>query len=357
MKWFFRIAFWGGLLLFLLLLMSAHPENAFISWILYFAFYYCNRWWMRFTLRKGRFKLYFFTVALLIFIVGLVNFTLLLNSGNNIERGQRAFLEEMMDDPSFSGNDRQIASDVLTVAGGFLLLFSHYIFLSLMQMVNFQITVVRDWFHGAHIEDKLSHTEGQLLKTELNPHLFKNMLNNIYSLVLQKKDEAAEAIVKLKSFMEYMLYETNEQRVPLEKEIAYISDLVEIEKLRLPENFNLQFKIVGKTDGKFIAPLLLLPFIENAFRHGDINNEKAFIDISLKVNDNTLEYKVKNKIPDKVVSRSSPGGKGLSNLQARLKGNYSGMLGVPLYVLETAAKGSAYQASLEIHDLDKPEKS
>ncbi|HXH18559.1 MAG TPA: histidine kinase [Chitinophagales bacterium] len=344
MTWFFRVAFWGGLAVFLFLLMSAKPENALISWVIYFGFYYGNRWWMRFTLRRRKFGLYFASVIALILIAGTVIFSLL---------GDAA--DELMSGENLSAQEKEIA-EVFSALGTFVLLPLNYGFLAFMQMVNFQVTVVRDWFHGAHVEDKLTHTEGQLLKTELNPHLFKNMLNNIYSLVLQKKDEAADAIVKLKSFMEYMLYDTNEPRVPLEKEIAYIHDLVEIERLRLPENFNLKFKVTGKAEGKYIAPLLLLPFIENAFRHGDLNSEKAFIDISLKVDDDSLEYRVKNKIPDKSLSKNSPGGKGLKNLEARLKGSYSGLLGVPMYALETETKGSAYQASLEIIDLDKTDK-
>ncbi|GIW50642.1 MAG: hypothetical protein KatS3mg080_1253 [Anoxybacillus sp.] len=328
MTWFFRIVFWGGLLATLFLLMQEKPENAAISWALYFGFYYGNRLWMRFILRRRKFALYFFTLAAAIIAIGTVNCALF--------------------EPGMYNSKYADVVDVIFCPSGFILL-------GLMQMVNFQVTVMRDWFHGVHVEEKLILTENALLKTELNPHLFKNMLNNIYSLVLQKKDEAADAIVKLKSFMEYMLYETNDKRVPLEKEINYIRDLVEIERLRLPENFNLTFQVTGNPDGKYIAPLVLLPFVENVFRHADLTSEKAFISISMKINGSSLEYEVKNKIPETTVAKKAPGGKGLNNLKARLKNSYSGLLGVPMYGMETRSKGSIYTASLEILDLCKPE--
>jgi len=353
MTWFFRIAFWGGLLFFLLLLMSAHPENALISWILYFAFYYGNRWWMRFTLRRKKFKLYFFTVILVILFIGTIACTLLIDSGSKISEAQNSFFDELL--KGSSDSSRQMIDSGAAAIAIFFLYFSHYIFLSLMQMVNFQVTVVKDWFHGAHMDDKLEHTTDKLLKTELNPHLFKNMLNNIYTLVLLKKDEAAIAIEKLKSFMEYMLYGSNDKRVALSKEIEYISDLIEIEKFRLPENFKLSFKISGNPDGKFIAPLILLPFIENVFRHGDLSSEQAFIDISIKIKSNHLEYAVKNNIPvRKSDTHEYKGGKGLSNLKSRLEITYRGFLGSN-YILKTEPNGSTYNACLELLDLEKPE--
>jgi len=333
MTWFFRIAFWGGLLTALLLLMSA--ETAFISWALYFGFYYGNRWWMRFTLRRRRFALYFITAFITAVIIGTINLIFYAQAGETL------------------ASDNQFKDiEALMVVLGFL----NYLFVFFLQTLSFQSTVVKDWFHGAHLEDKLTYTTDKLLKTELNPHLFKNMLNNIYSLVLQKKDEAAEAIVKLKSFMEYMLYDTNDSRVPLEREIAYIRDLVEIEKLRLPENFNLKFSVTGNAKDKYIAPLLLLPFVENVFRHADLNSENGYVNISIKVKDDSLEYAVKNKVPKAQAEKTGKGGKGLTNLKARLKSSYTAALGVPLYSLETEQNNSTYTARLELLDLDAPDK-
>lgn len=325
MTWFFRTVLWGGTLIFLLLTLSVEPAITFFAWLLYLGFYYGNRWWMRFTLRRRKFALYFITAFITAISIGTINLTFYADAAESLAKEAGALL----------------------ITLGFL----NYLFVFFLQTLSFQSTVVKDWFHGVHIEDKLTHTQGKLLKTELNPHLFKNMLNNIYSLVIQKKDEAADAIVKLQSFMEYMLYDSNGKKVPLKKEIAYINDLVEIEKLRLPPGFKLNFKVSGNPEGKHIAPLVLLPFIENVFRHGDMNGGEGFIEIAINVKDSRLEYAVKNKVAAAQQEQVKKGGIGLNNLRSRLDMTYPGLLGSKNYKLTSGSNGTIYSAQLEIYDL------
>jgi len=120
------------------------------------------------------------------------------------------------------------------------------------------------------------------LRSQLNPHFLFNTLNSIYSLALQKSDKAPEVIVKLADLMRYMIYDCNEEKVSLDKEIEFIRNYIEIEKLR--HKADVRFKVEGNSDGIMIEPLLFISFIENGFKHAfDNSYNNAFIYITLKV--------------------------------------------------------------------------
>jgi two-component system, LytTR family, sensor kinase len=155
-------------------------------------------------------------------------------------------------------------------------------------------------------------TELLFLKSQINPHFLFNNLNNIYSLVYQKSDQALPAIEKLSSLLRYMLYEKKES-VPLIDEIRYIQDYIELQKLRF--NFPIQIKFdVSNKDETMIAPLLLIPFVENAFKHGDPEREMKIL---LHNQDGTLRFEVENSI--KTGPKDSGGGVGLENVRRRLE--------------------------------------
>ena len=131
------------------------------------------------------------------------------------------------------------------------------------------------------------------LRSQLNPHFLFNTLNSIYSLSLQKSDAAPEVVIKLADLMRYMIYDGNEEKVPLSKEIEFIRNYIDIEKVR--HKADVRFAVEGETDGIMIEPLLFIYFIENGFKHAfDNSYNNAFIYITLKIEPEQIALTVIN---------------------------------------------------------------
>lgn len=170
------------------------------------------------------------------------------------------------------------------------------------------------------LNEQKKTAELSALKHQLNPHFLFNTLNNLYALALKKADETPEAISKLSDILDYMLYRCNEQFVQLYKEIELIENYLTLEQIRYSKRVALTFKNEVTTDVK-IAPLLLLTFIENAFKHGVSEELKqAKIDISLKVDDAKIFFTIFNTIP-KTAAYTSNGDAaiGLKNVKKQLE--------------------------------------
>lgn len=183
--------------------------------------------------------------------------------------------------------------------------------------------------------------ENQYLKTQLSPHFLNNTLNNIYSLVLYDQESARESIGKLKRFLSYLLYETSDEDiVSLEQEMNYINDYIELYQIKLKDGIDIKknYSVVNPA-AKQIAPLILSPFIENAFKHGDIRSEDAFIDIEIIVDDNTLFYTVRNKIKNN--NKEEKPGLGTKNFRRRLDVLYPN-----IYQYYTNVKDDIFTAKL-----------
>ncbi|GAB3891358.1 sensor histidine kinase [Spirosoma agri] len=163
------------------------------------------------------------------------------------------------------------------------------------------------------------NTELSYLKAQINPHFLFNTLNSIYSLALEQSDRTAEAITRLSSLMRYVIQDAAVKQVPLAKELEYISHYVALQKIRLDETVQIDFSISGQPNGHQIAPLILISFIENAFKYGVNPSDDSHIQISLSVQANELHCHVFNKkvrISQDTVTTS---GIGLANTQARLQ--------------------------------------
>jgi two-component system, LytTR family, sensor kinase len=189
------------------------------------------------------------------------------------------------------------------------------------------VKVMKHWYtqqqKNQELEKEKMFSELRYLKSQVHPHFFFNILNNLYGLTLSKSDTAPEVVLRLSDLMSYMLYDTNTQWVPLEKEINYIRNYIALEKLRFGKRFNVSFQVQGDTSSMMIAPLLLLPFIENSFKHS-INKEieGAWIAIDLTIKGTSLAFTVENsmiKEPMNGEERESAGGLGLQNVKRRLE--------------------------------------
>jgi sensor histidine kinase YesM len=155
------------------------------------------------------------------------------------------------------------------------------------------------------------------LKSQINPHFLFNTLNNLYGLSLSEPDKTPDAILKLAEMMRYMLYESNTERVPLHQEIAYLKSFIELQKLRYDGVSFIHFEVNGILSTQQIAPLLLISFVENAFKHGDVYDAQYPLHMSLSFDRENLVFEVKNKIHRQ--NKDSVGGVGIKNVERRLE--------------------------------------
>ncbi|MFD2514452.1 sensor histidine kinase [Pontibacter locisalis] len=218
------------------------------------------------------------------------------------------------------------------------------------------IALLKNWYSHQKAaqtltQDKLE-AELKLLKAQIHPHFLFNTLNSLYSLTLKKSDNAPEVVLKLSSLMDYMLYDANAAQVPLEKELDYIKNYIALERIRYGKRVEVQFTESGSIAGKKIAPLILLPFVENAFKHGvSTETENAWIRIDVKVTGEKLVLLVENcKCADKASAntRDMASGIGLKNLQRRLE-----LLYEDRYELEVEDEPDSYAARLELNLLEE----
>lgn len=157
------------------------------------------------------------------------------------------------------------------------------------------------------------------LRSQVSPHFMFNVLNNMVALARKKSDLLEPSLIKLSSLMRYMLYETDEQKVPLEKEIDYIQSYIDLQQQRFGKNVKVCTVFNNIGGGNEIEPMLLIPFVENAFKHGTGIIENAQINIELKEDGGILQFVVSNRYNDiSNESKDKNSGIGLNNVQRRL---------------------------------------
>jgi len=165
------------------------------------------------------------------------------------------------------------------------------------------------------------------LKAQLHPHFLFNSLNNVYAFSLDNSPRTPETILRLSSILRYVLYEGSSSKVSLRKEIEVLESYIELEKIRYEERLELNLNVRGTVNNQEIAPLLMLPLVENAFKHGASETMGTpWINIDLVVNENEFTFKVSNSKPDRQSNALRPSGTriGLANVRKRLQLLYAG---------------------------------
>lgn len=210
---------------------------------------------------------------------------------------------------------------------------SYYTFWEILQFMVVYLAVTtllklsKGWFRYLRTERKMEQLEREKLDAELsalrsqvNPHFLFNSLNNLYSLALDQDHRTPDLILRLSKMMRYVLYETNVPTVPLEKEIEHLQNFVEMQRLRVGEQVEIKFTVSGNTEDVEVAPLLFLPLVENAFKHGiKGETENAFLRANLQVTDAQVIFEVANNQGEiDETAPSSARGVGLKNLRRRL---------------------------------------
>lgn len=188
------------------------------------------------------------------------------------------------------------------------------------------IKLTFDWVYERNRVEKLKkvqlRTELNFLKSQIQPHFFFNTLNNLYALTLEKSDVAPSVVLKLSDIMQYVLYDVKEPLVRLFDAIKYIQNYLDLERLRYGDRIISKTNIVGNIEDIKIPPLLLLPFIENCFKHGAKNTDKIEIDITFEnIENEWLNFKVENNFQETNESKKPnvKQGIGIQNVTRRLE--------------------------------------
>ena len=195
-------------------------------------------------------------------------------------------------------------------------------------LITIPLRLIENWFkrHALEQELKTHQLEAELrfLKAQVNPHFLFNALNNIYSLSFTQSEKAPEMILKLSDMMSYMLYDCKSEQVKLEDEVTYLRNYIDLQQLKKDGELQVDFQVFGDTTGIQVTPMLFIPFFENAFKHGNLEDtEKGWLKSTLQVEDKMLTFELANTFRQKS-QKLVKGGVGLENIQARLQLLYPG---------------------------------
>jgi len=213
------------------------------------------------------------------------------------------------------------------------------------------IKLLKQWFTTQQINQSLKQeklaAELKFLKAQIHPHFLFNTLNNLYALTLKKSAKAPEVVLKLSDLLDYMLYECNVSKVGLDKEITMLENYIELEKIRYGDDLTVDFQIDKASKSVLISPMLLLPLVENAFKHGvsaEINSK--WIKINLETNNGSLQFSIENSKDPKSTNNKETytEGIGLKNVIRRLELVYK-----DVHELKVSDNGDSFIVVLKIN--------
>lgn len=161
------------------------------------------------------------------------------------------------------------------------------------------------------------------LKSQIHPHFLFNTLNNLYSLTLKNSEKASEVVLKLSDIMRYVLYQANERKVDIKKEVDFAKNYVDLQRIRYQDKYKITFETIGKFNEQKVAPLLFIDFIENAFKHGlERRFNDGFVDVKFTIDDQNISLNVINSKgqndEDNTAEEAKRKGIGLQNVRRRL---------------------------------------
>lgn len=212
------------------------------------------------------------------------------------------------------------------------------------------IKILKHWYEEdrKHQQIQKERVEAELnfLKSQVNPHFLFNTLNSLYALTLKKSDQASKVVLKLSQLLNYLLYESNKKTVPLIKELEHVKTYISLEEIRFGNRLNLKYTEKGDTLGLEIPPLLILPIVENCFKHGAGKQlEEVWVDIQILIGGEFLNLKLHNS---KETCQQSIGNNhdriGLKNVKRRLELIY----GERNYKMHLEDQGNSFLVELEL---------
>lgn len=184
----------------------------------------------------------------------------------------------------------------------------------------------------------------QFLRAQINPHFLFNTLNNIYSLAVVKSDKTAEMVLKLSNLLRYVIYDGKAEQVELKREVEHIQQFIDLFQMRSETPLNIYFEVNGNINNIKIEPMILIPIVENCFKHCDFDtNESAFVKIDLKVNKDLLHFQTTNTKNNQDLQKDKVGGVGLENIRKRLELKYGNS-----YRLSVIREENCFEVNLEL---------
>ena len=338
---FFHIIFWIAVWFFYVYFFSYNSDDrAYVIWFSSFlmpltiiiTYLTVNRLIPRYLLRKKylKFILYsFYVFALSSYLIAIIIYSFLI-----------FFLEfDINAMPPMSKNFLFILILVYLIVG---------IVSSISILKNNFDTVSRN----RELQNKILSTQLQLkdqelnyLKSQIHPHFLFNTLNTIYGLALEQSKQTPDVILRLSNLLDYILYQVNKPSVSLKEEVMHIEEYIELEKIRFEDRLIVNLRYDNIPENIKIAPMLLIPFVENAFKHGGLYNGLLTIGIDIKLKNYRLDFTVSNTFIDDN-NKMTIGGLGISNIKKRLVYNYG-----ENFTLEREAVEKLYIVKLSIFDL------
>ncbi len=287
---------------------------------------------------------YFSQKKYVLFIIGTLLLIIIVQSygiGRNLLNYRTNYNKAMMDAVGISLESIWASA----LRPGFIRLFGNPplicgLFLSLKILKNWHLEQLRT----ETLAKENTNAELQLLKAQIHPHFLFNTLNNIYSFTLTQSPLAGTLVQKLSDMLNYMIHECEKPLVPLEKEIKLIQDYMGLEKVRYGNRLDMQVEINGEYKVKLIAPLLMIPFVENCFKHGaSAMRGQQWIKLNITINEDQLDFKLSNSKPPDLNGANNKKGIGLANVQKRLQLLYPGK-----HSLEIKSTTDSYIVHLQV---------
>jgi sensor histidine kinase YesM len=201
----------------------------------------------------------------------------------------------------------------------FLQIISVYFVVIFAAAFKFAQYFYREKQEKTSLEKQNLMSELALLRTQINPHFLFNTLNNIDSLIFSNPEKASELLIRLSDIMRYMLYDSSTEKVPIEKELHYLNNIIDLQTLRIKNKDFIQFTVEGDAGSLMISPMIFIPFVENAFKHCDKTSKSPGIEINIQIQNSSVSLFTKNYIPEKEVSKDEVGGIGMYNVKRRLE--------------------------------------
>lgn len=196
---------------------------------------------------------------------------------------------------------------------------------------------------------QLKEQELYYLKKQIHPHFLFNTLNTIYGFAMAQSRQTPDIILKLSNLLDYILYQVEKPMVSLKDEVMHITEYMDLEKIRFQDTLSVEMDIDEIDDRIQVAPMLLIPYVENAFKHGNIVNGYLRVVMELKLNNSRLDFMIKNTVVQGDVN-SEKGGVGLENIKKRLELNYGNQ-----YAIDTEFANNWYKVKLSIFNLKPSE--
>ena len=330
-----HMAVWLSYLFLLLLFYSESRDfdislyrSLFIVCVQAIIFYLNLYYLLPILMEKKKYILYIlFLLALIVVFVWLFDYVMHYFISDDIksfiDQKDRSKLPEEYINKRFLNRGKSIDCSPRTrILHGRFLLNGFFVFISLfISTIYYNMVVNRKREKEAvQLQNQMLEAETKMLKWQINPHFLFNTLNNIYSMSQMKSDKTPNAIHRLSQMLRYVIYDCNDNFVKLEQEISYIRSYINLQMLKDENMQNVKFDLQVGNPYLKIAPMLLISFVENSFKHSNIEDtENSWINIKLTTIENKLNFTIKNSIPEQTFAKDKSGGVGMENVKKRLQ--------------------------------------